>query len=84
MINEKLLDEAILEVAKERMGQELRNAVIYGSPEMSKVYGVYLDKVKAEMAKETKTYDSMPHVLLALLGCLVVYGLVFYVLMVKP
>lgn len=45
MINEKLLDEAILEVAKKRMGEELRNAIIYGSPEMSQVYKLYLDKV---------------------------------------
>ena len=50
MINEKLLDEAILEVAKERIGQELRNAVIYGSPEMSKVYALYLNKVDEKKA----------------------------------
>lgn len=84
MIDEKLLDEAILEVAKKRMGQELRNAIIYGSPEMGEVYNLYLDKVKAEMAKEVKTYNAVPRALLALLVCLVLYGLVLYALMVKP
>jgi hypothetical protein len=48
MIDEKLLDEAILEVAKKRIGTELRNAIIYGNPEMGEVYNLYLDKVKAK------------------------------------
>lgn len=77
MIDEKLLDEAILEVAKERMGKELREAVIYGSPEMGKVYALYLDKVDADKAKKTKASDPEIHVLLWLL-CLGICGFVLY------
>ena len=46
MINEKLLDEAILEVCKKRMGDTLRHAIIHDTPEMGEVYSLYLKKVE--------------------------------------
>lgn len=71
MINEKLLDEAILEVHKKRMGQELRNAIIYGSPEMGEVYNLYLDKVKAQRS----VYSEVTAVrVLALVSMLLLAG----------
>ncbi len=51
MINEKLLDKAILEHHKKILAKELHECIIYGSNDMSQIYGLYLKKTEERRPK---------------------------------
>lgn len=51
MINEKLLDEAILEHHKKILMQEIRNQVVFGHKDLSQIYGLYLKKTEERRPK---------------------------------